>query len=54
MTDIIVKIMVELLSVLGLVTKQIQHGRIRKCTITCVAYGSSQISSGKTRVANFR
>jgi hypothetical protein len=32
MTDLIVKIMVELLSVLALATKQIKQGRISKCT----------------------
>jgi hypothetical protein len=31
MTDIIVKIMIELLSVLALATKQIQQGRFSKC-----------------------
>ena len=31
MTDIIVKIMVELLSVLALATKQIKQGRFSKC-----------------------
>ena len=36
MTDIIVKIMVELLSVLALATKQIKQGRFSKCL---VAYG---------------
>ena len=35
MTDIIVKIMVELLSVLALATKQINQGRFSKCAITC-------------------
>jgi hypothetical protein len=34
MTDIIVKIMVELLSVLALATKQIEQGRFSKCAIT--------------------
>jgi hypothetical protein len=34
MTDIIVKIMVELLSVLALATKQIRQGRFSKYTIT--------------------
>jgi len=33
MADIIVKIMVELLSVLSLATKQIRQGRLSKCTI---------------------
>ena len=34
MTDIIVKIMVELLSVLALATKQINQGRFSKCAVT--------------------
>ena len=34
MTDIIVKIMVELLSVLALATKQIKQGRFSKCAVT--------------------
>jgi hypothetical protein len=33
MTDIIVKIMVELLSVLALATKQIKQGRFSKCPV---------------------
>ena len=35
MTDIIVKIMVELLSVLALATKQIEQGRFSKCAVVC-------------------
>ena len=31
MTDIIVKIMVEVLSILGIVTKEIEQGRISTC-----------------------
>ena len=34
MTDIIIKIMVELLSVLALATNQIKQGRFSKCAIT--------------------
>ena len=34
MTDIIVKIMVESLSVLALATKQIEEGRFSKCVVT--------------------
>jgi hypothetical protein len=34
MTDIIVKIMVEVLSVLALATKEIKQGRFSKCAIT--------------------
>jgi hypothetical protein len=34
MTDIIVKIMIELLSVLALATKQVEHGRFSKCAAT--------------------
>ena len=33
MTDIIVKIMVEILSVLALATKQIKEGRFSKCPV---------------------
>jgi hypothetical protein len=33
MTDIIVKIMVELLSVLALATKQVKQGRFSKCAV---------------------
>jgi hypothetical protein len=33
MTDIIIKIMVELLSVLALATKQIKQGRLSKCAV---------------------
>ena len=33
MTDIIVKIMVEILSVLALATKQIKEGRFSKCAV---------------------
>jgi hypothetical protein len=40
MLDIIVKIMVEVLSVLALATKQIKQGRFSKCAITYSAYGS--------------
>ena len=34
MTNIIVKILVELLSVLALATKQINQGRFSKCSVT--------------------
>jgi hypothetical protein len=34
MTDIVVTIMVELLSVLALATKQIRQGRFSKCAVT--------------------
>jgi hypothetical protein len=34
MTDIIIKIMVELLSVFALATKQVQQGRFSECAIT--------------------
>jgi hypothetical protein len=33
MTDLIIKIMVELLSVLALATKQIKQGRFSECTV---------------------
>ena len=38
MTNIIVKIMVEVLSVLALATKQIKQGRLSRCTITFIAH----------------
>jgi hypothetical protein len=34
MTDVIIKIMVELLSVLALATKQVRQGRFSKCSVT--------------------
>jgi hypothetical protein len=37
MTNIIIKIMVELLSVLALATKQINQGRLSKCAITYIS-----------------
>jgi hypothetical protein len=37
MTDIVVKIMAELLSVLALATKQIKQGRLSKCDIKGVS-----------------
>jgi len=37
MTEIIVKIMVELLSVLALASKQIKEGRFSKCNVTYLA-----------------
>jgi hypothetical protein len=37
MTDIIVKIMVELLSVLALATNQTKQGRFSKCAITHIS-----------------
>jgi hypothetical protein len=44
MTDIIVKIMIELLSVLALATKQINQGRFSKCAATNVAYSSMRVT----------
>ena len=41
MTNIIVKIMVEVLSVLALATKQIKQGRLSRCTITYIAHIST-------------
>jgi hypothetical protein len=38
MTDIIVKIMVELFSVLALARKQIEQGRLSKCAVTNTLY----------------
>jgi hypothetical protein len=40
MTDIIVKIIVELLSVLALATKQINQGRFSKYAVIFIASGS--------------
>jgi fungal STAND N-terminal Goodbye domain len=40
MTDIVIKIMVEVLSVLALTTKQIKQGRLSRCTITHNSHGS--------------
>ena len=41
MTDIFIKIMVELLSVLALATKQIKQGRFSKCAVIYIARGST-------------
>jgi hypothetical protein len=38
MIDIIVKIMVELLSVLSLATKQVKQGRFSKCDVTYMRF----------------
>ena len=38
-TDIVIKIMVEVLSVLALATKQIQQGRFSTCPVRYVAHG---------------
>ena len=46
MTDIIVRIMMELLSVLALATKQIEQGRFSKCAVTCTLH-IAQISAEK-------
>ena len=40
MSDIIVKIMVEVISVLALATKQIKQGRFSKCAHINIAHGS--------------
>jgi hypothetical protein len=40
MADIVIKIMVEVLSVLALTTKQIKQGRLSRCTIAPNAHGS--------------
>ena len=44
MTDIIVKIIIELLSVLALATKQIKQGRFSKCTITQTSLSANRAS----------
>ena len=38
MMDVIVKIMVELLSVLALATKQIKEGRFSRCNVTLIRH----------------
>jgi len=43
MTEIIVKIMVELLSVLALASKQIKQGRFSKCHVTYIVHGSIHV-----------
>jgi hypothetical protein len=48
MTNIIVKIMAELLSVLALTTKQIRQGWISKCTITYCMLCVLSVSQGKS------
>jgi len=40
LTDIIIKIMVELLSVLALATKQIKQGRFSECAVTYIVRSS--------------
>jgi hypothetical protein len=45
MTEIVVKIMVEVLSVLALTTKQIKQGRLSRCTITSIAMAQCAIES---------
>ena len=49
MTDIIVKIMIQLLSVLALATKQISQKRFSKCTVT---YTSSAAQRTTEKFAN--
>ena len=41
MTDIIVKILIELLSVLALATKQVEQGRFSKCAVCIYSICSS-------------
>ena len=45
MTDIIVKTMIELLSVLALATKQIKQGRFSKHAVTYVARASDSLNA---------
>ena len=45
-TNIIIKIMVELLSVLALATKQIKQGRFSKCSVA-YTFPASQCTTGK-------
>ena len=44
MTDMIVKIMVEVLSVLALATKEIKQGRFSKCHHIYIAQGSPRFN----------
>jgi hypothetical protein len=46
MTDIIIKIMVQLFSVLALATKQIKQGRLSRCAVT-YTLPVTQYSTGK-------
>src|SRR5712692_5067639 len=46
MTDVVIKIIVELLSALALASKQIKQGRLSECTSTC-ALPVAQCSSVK-------
>ena len=43
MTEIIAKIMVELLSILGQAKKQIKHGRLSKKSSTCLSVTISEL-----------
>ena len=49
MTDIIVKIMVEVLSILGIVTKEIEQGRISMCFLVDVSQKSTFIQKSILR-----
>ena len=52
MTDVVIKIMVELLSVIALASKQIKQGRLSECASTCtlpVAQCSTVKSTKKPR-----
>jgi hypothetical protein len=37
--EVVVKIMIEFLSVLALASKQIKQGRLSKCAVTCIVRG---------------
>ena len=47
MTDIIVKIMIELLSVLALATKQVEQGRFSQCAVYMIHASMAQCATEK-------
>ena len=47
MTHILITIMVEILSVLGLATKQIKQGRLSKCVSHKLSFSASEAITGK-------
>ena len=49
MTDIIVKIMVEVLLILGIVTKEIEQGRISMCFLADISQKSTFIQRSISR-----
>ena len=49
MTDIIVKIMVEVLSILGIVTKEVEQGRISMCFLVDISPKSTFVQRSISR-----